>query len=238
MLQDILDPKRANTWSNLNHLSFRACKDWIKTNFKEILSTLHKMPSEPVDPWNILGFACIDKNLYAEAVTIYDELLKITLFIIEIGNENLKNTIDNTVQMLDIAPTIIDYFGLPIPDSYQGKSLLPLIRGESVVSEKYIISETYQKKGLMKRNNDEGYKLLSIRNENWKYIYNEELDEELLFHIKIDPEEKRNLIKEEILKLKEFRRMREIHFQKISAVDELFKISRAINQIDLKKENF
>jgi L-ascorbate metabolism protein UlaG (beta-lactamase superfamily) len=76
MLYDVLDPKRTNTWPNLNRLKYHASKDWLKNNFKELLATLRKLPSDPHDPWNILGYACIDKNLYAEAVTIYDELFK------------------------------------------------------------------------------------------------------------------------------------------------------------------
>jgi len=77
-MQDVLDPKRPNTWTNINRLKYHACKDWIKLNFKELLAALSRMPSDPIDPWNILGYACIDKNLYAEAVTVYDELFKKT----------------------------------------------------------------------------------------------------------------------------------------------------------------
>lgn len=78
MLYDVLDPKRTNTWSNLNRLKYHASKDWLKNNFKELLATLRKLPGNPHDPWNILGYACIDKNLYSEAVTIYDELFNKT----------------------------------------------------------------------------------------------------------------------------------------------------------------
>ncbi len=78
MLHDVLDAKRPNTWANLNRLGYHACKDWIKNNFKELLATLHQLPSEPLDPWKTLGFTCIDKNLYAEAVTVFDELFKKT----------------------------------------------------------------------------------------------------------------------------------------------------------------
>jgi L-ascorbate metabolism protein UlaG (beta-lactamase superfamily) len=74
MYQDVLDAKRHNTWQNLNSLGYNSARKWIKGNFKELLTTLHKLPSQPMDPWNILGFACIDKNLYGEAEKIYNEL--------------------------------------------------------------------------------------------------------------------------------------------------------------------
>lgn len=72
----MLDAKRPNTWANLNRLGYHPCKDWIKKYFKEILATLHSLPGEALDPWKTLGFICIDKNLYAEAVIIFDELFK------------------------------------------------------------------------------------------------------------------------------------------------------------------
>jgi arylsulfatase A-like enzyme len=183
------------------------------------------------------GESFFEHGFFFHQGNIYDELLKIPLFIIEIGSEKVVNTINNTVQIIDIAPTILDYFGFSIPDSFQGMSLLPLIRGDSIERRKYVISETYQNNGIMKRNNKDGYKLLSIRTENWKYIYNEQFDEELLFHLKNDPEERFNLSQEDLPKLMEFKSIRESHFQDISATNELSKISKAISKIDLKNTN-
>jgi len=180
------------------------------------------------------GESFFEHGFFFHQGNIYDELLKIPLFIVEIGNDSAIKTVNNTVQIKDIAPTIIDYFGFSIPDAFQGISLIPLIRGESVEREKYVISETYQKNGIMKRNNKDGYKLFSIRTEDWKYIYNEQFDEELLFHLKSDPEEKVNLNSKEKVKLTEFRRIRDSHFEEITAVDESSKISKAITQIDFK----
>ncbi|MBY9016903.1 MAG: sulfatase-like hydrolase/transferase [Candidatus Lokiarchaeota archaeon] len=183
------------------------------------------------------GESFFEHGFFFHQGNIYDELLKIPLFIVEIGNDNAIKTINNIVQIIDIAPTIIDYFGFSIPDTFQGKSLIPLIRGESIEREKYIISETYQKNGIMKRNGETGYKLLSIRAYGWKYIYNEQFDEELLFYLKSDPEEKVNLITKEIAKLTQFRKIRDSHFEEMTAVDEFSTISKAITKIDFKNIN-
>ena len=180
------------------------------------------------------GESFFEHGFFFHQGNIYDELLKIPLFMVEIGKDSAIKTVNNTAQLIDIAPTIIDYFGFSVPDAFQGISLIPLIRGESVEREKYVISETYQKNGIMKRNNKDGYILLSIRTDNWKYIYNEQLNEELLFHIKIDPKETINLSNEELSKLVEFKSVRESHLQEISVVDELSKISKVVNQIDFK----
>ncbi len=72
----MLDAKRTNTWIYLPQLSRNEQKKWIKTFFKELIHSLQKLTSKNIEPWNILGYTCIDNNLYVEAEKIYDELLK------------------------------------------------------------------------------------------------------------------------------------------------------------------
>ncbi|NQT29953.1 MAG: MBL fold metallo-hydrolase, partial [Candidatus Saganbacteria bacterium] len=74
--QDIIDAKRPNTWRNLTQLSYKNRKEWIENNFKEILASLKKLSSTEMEPWNLLGYMCIDDNLYQEAEIIYDEFFK------------------------------------------------------------------------------------------------------------------------------------------------------------------
>ena len=180
------------------------------------------------------GEAFFEHNIFFHQGNVYDELLKIPLFIVEIGKNNHVKRVESIVQLIDIAPTILDYYGISIPESFQGRSLLPLLKKDFIDREECVISETYQKDGIMKRNGETGYKLISIRSDEWKYIYNEQFDEELLFHLKSDPEEKVNLSTKEKVKLTEFRRIRDSHFEEITAVDESSKISKAITQIDFK----
>jgi ribonuclease BN (tRNA processing enzyme) len=76
MNQDILDVKRPNSWLNLNRLSSRGQKEWLKNNFPELLLALKNLPANDLAPWNLLGYACIDYNLHHEAEQIYDILFK------------------------------------------------------------------------------------------------------------------------------------------------------------------
>ncbi|MFH1541893.1 MAG: MBL fold metallo-hydrolase [bacterium] len=75
-MQEFIDPQRPNTWLNLTRLSHKSRKEWFRLNLKELIKTLHKLPSDNPEPWNILGYACIDSNLYQEAETIYDEFFQ------------------------------------------------------------------------------------------------------------------------------------------------------------------
>src|SRR3989338_6990616 len=75
MQQDIIDVQRPNTWQNLHRLNQRGRKEWIKKNIKEIIKILQQLPAGNIELWNLLGYSCIDDNLYREAELIYDALL-------------------------------------------------------------------------------------------------------------------------------------------------------------------
>ncbi len=175
-----------------------------------------------------------EHGFFGHIGSVFEELLHVPLFIIELGKKSTINKINEIVQLLDIAPTILDYFGIPIPDSFQGKSLLPLVKGNSTSREKYIFSECYQKNGMMRRNRNDGFIMLSIRTDEWKYIFNEEKNKEFLFNLKSDPKEQNNLIDKKTIKLNEFREIRDEHLNSLSILDEKSKIVKSIENLDLK----
>ena len=183
------------------------------------------------------GESFYEHGIFGHQGSVYEEVLKIPLIIAEIGKNNSLNHVQDTVQLIDIAPTILQYFNLDIPRNFQGKSLLATIKGESIDREDLVISECYQKNYSMKRNQREGYILLSIRKNNeWKYIYNEEKEEEFIFNLINDPNEKTNLYGKNKLLLQEFREIKEKHIQKRNeSTKEKSKIINAILKLDLKK---
>ncbi len=177
------------------------------------------------------GESFYEHGLFGHQGTVYDEVLKVPLIITEIGKKAKKSQISNSVQLIDIAPTILDYFGIEIPETFQGTSLLPLIRGKSFKQKKIVISECYQKKGLMKRNKHTGFILLAIRKQEWKYIFDEEKKTEFLFNIDEDPQEKNNLIEKNFEKLAEFHVIRDYHLNKTNSLfEETSKIVKAIDR--------
>ncbi|KKK44396.1 MAG: hypothetical protein Lokiarch_18620, partial [Candidatus Lokiarchaeum sp. GC14_75] len=183
------------------------------------------------------GESFYEHGIFGHQGSVYEEVLKIPLIIAEIGKNNSLNHVQDTVQLIDIAPTILEYFDLDIPRNFQGKSLLATIKGEPIDREDLVISECYQKNYSMKRNQREGYILLSIRKNNeWKYIYSEEKEEEFIFNLINDPNEKTNLSGKKKLLLQEFREIKEKHIQKRNeSTKEKSKIINAILKLDLKK---
>jgi len=178
------------------------------------------------------GESLLDFGLTGHQGSIHDDLLKIPLFIIEIGKKKNKSTINDIAQSIDIPCTILDYYGIEIPETYRGKSLIPLLRDSPIKNESFIISECFQKGGLLKRNTKEGYKLISIKANKFKYIFDEERDKEFLFDIQSDPSEKKNLVEKFPSKLDEFRRIKDDHLQEVfQSSDEKLKIIRAISTL-------
>ncbi len=163
---------------------------------------------------------------------VYDELLKVPLLITEFGNNQKMQIFNERVELIDLAPTILDYFNIKVPDYFLGKSLLPLIRNKSFDERDFLISECYQKDGKMKRNGTEGYKLLTIRKFPWKYIYNEQKDKDLLFNLERDPKEEKDLSLVKPKKLEEFKRIRKKYLKKVNSLKEKRKINLILKKIN------
>jgi len=182
------------------------------------------------------GESFYEHGLFGHQGSVYDEVLKIPLMIIELGKNSIKKKVQEMVQLIDLTPTILEYFSLEIPENFQGVSLLPMIKDESIKMKDFVISECYQKSGLMKRNRKEGFILLAIRNQGWKYIFDEENNAEYLFNLKIDPQEKNNMINKNPEKLSEFRTIKQYHLKKITETyEEKLKITKSIDKLVLDK---
>lgn len=179
------------------------------------------------------GESFYEHGFFNHQGNIFDELLKVPLFIIDLGEATNIKKIDKTVQLIDIGPTILDYFSIDIPEYFQGKTLLPLLKGKTMDRKPLVISECYQKDGKMKKNEKEGFKLISLRTNEWKYIFDEEKNNEYLFHIKIDPNEEDNLVNREFSKFNEFRMIKDYHLHKIIETNEKTMIIKAIDKIDI-----
>ena len=89
---------------------------------------------------------------------------------------------------IDIAPTLLALAGLPVPESCQGRSLVPLLRAEPVCWRRdFLCEHHFAHPGIPK---SEG-----LRTEKWKYFryYQEEPPYEALYDLETDPGERTNL---------------------------------------------
>ena len=118
-------------------------------------------------------------------VFLYETTLHVPLLLAGPGIP-VGTTVQAPVRTIDLAPTLLDLVGLPIDTASQGRSLTPLLLGESMGAEPAHI--------FMESEFGEihyGWSpLLGIRVGEWKYI---QAPIPELFHLGDDPHETRNL---------------------------------------------
>ena len=109
---------------------------------------------ERLKAWNLYDNAMIiltadhgeelyDHECFGHGWTVYNEVAHIPLIFKLPGNSAAGQRISSLIRQIDIAPTIIDYLGIDIPDSIEGESFLNLIaNGQYDQSEMRMITET------------------------------------------------------------------------------------------------
>ena len=169
---------------------FLGCNSFVDYEMGRVLDVIkEKMPNAMViytsDHGDMLGA----HRLFSKNAAIYDEVTNIPLIIK--GGEKGK-VITTPASHIDIAPTVMDYFGLHIPKLLEGKSMLPQIYDTTIK----INSEVYTEFTRYEIDHD-GFGGLQIMrgviSENYKLAINL-LDKDEFYDLKKDPDEMVNEI--------------------------------------------
>jgi arylsulfatase A-like enzyme len=92
---------------------------------------------------------------------------------------------DSFVTLADIAPTLLDVAGVPVPDNLTGRSMVPFLRGET--------PEEWPDAFYSQMNAVElYYTQRAVQTHDWKYVYNG-FDFDELYDLRNDPHETVNL---------------------------------------------
>jgi len=110
---------------------------------------------------------------------LYEHTVKVPLIFSGPGIPAGK-TVDAFAYLFDVYPTICELANLNVPESLQGKSLAPVIRGQSetVRDSIFLFYKKIQR---------------AVRRENWKLIRYPQINRTQLFNLKDDPYETRDL---------------------------------------------
>ena len=134
------------------------------------------------------GWYLGDLGLYDKRF-MYEPGLRVPLLVRGPGIR-AGSTPDQFVANIDLAPTFLDLAGLPIPDSMQGRSLAPILHGESPQDwRQSVYYRYYHSPGH--HNTAQHY---GVRTRTHKLIYYWEKDGWELFDLRQDPEEQHNLL--------------------------------------------
>ncbi|MCG9126020.1 arylsulfatase [Candidatus Poribacteria bacterium] len=101
-----------------------------------------------------------------------------------------ENICHSPVGLQDIMPTILDAADIEIPDTCTGKSLLPIMKGESDGVREYLHGEH---SGCYENRHGNHY----LVDEQYKYIWYSQTGQEHLFDLANDPHETRDLAKQD-----------------------------------------
>lgn len=119
----------------------------------------------------------------------YEESARMPLIVRWPAATNRGAVCTKLVQNLDFAPTFLDLAGVTPPATMQGRSLVPLLRGESPADWRTsILYHYYEYPGTHATPRQVG-----VRTDRWKLIHYYQLGEWELFDLERDPRETRNL---------------------------------------------
>lgn len=149
------------------------------------------------------GDAFGEHGFFTHSFAPYEELIRVPLIIRFPKSFSAGKMVKRQVRLIDVMPTILDFLKIKTDSKLSGFSLLNYLdnkqeRGHEIDYPKYAISEIYNRK--------DGLDALSIRTEQFKYIHYEDRNDEL-YDLKLDPKEKKNIIKLKPEVADEFRQM-------------------------------
>lgn len=160
-------------------------------SLNELLKSLHLDDNTIIIYTGDNGYALNERQLAGKWFG-WDEDLRVPLIIKDPRNPKHKE-ISEFALNIDIAPTILDFAGLPIPAGYQGSSLIPLIGAEEVDEwrDEFFFEHMYQPKRAPIP------PMYGLRTAHWKFVNFYKNDYVQLYDLENDPLETTNLAYEE-----------------------------------------
>ena len=130
-----------------------------------------------------------DHGIYLKGPYFYDCLTRVPLMIRWPQHFKAGHKVEALVEMVDLAPSLLEAAGIPKPAGVQGRSLLPLLKGSSDTHRDSVYMEFY--------NANFSYPippmLSSVRTKEWKLNFCDHAQYGELYDLRADPGEFRNL---------------------------------------------
>jgi len=189
------DERKDEATKNKFEKDFLRCVKSLDRSVGKIIQTLQELN---MDKNTVIFYLSDHGYLWGEhglggKWLLYEESIRVPIIIRIPGiPDTLQGIkIDNLALNIDIAPTILDFAGIPIPSEMDGISLYPYLCGRPAQLRKDFFMEHVE---IV----DVDYPIpdsRGVRSDEWKYIryVNREPEVEELYHLKADPFESHNL---------------------------------------------
>jgi len=135
---------------------------------------------------------------------IYSPVTRIPM-IIRFPESRLSGRLDPVVESIDLMPTLLDYTAIAIPEMAQGRSLLPMLKGEEWTPKFAITESPYRGRRL------------GAASELFRLLLTKKPDESELFNYREDPLEQRDLTRTHHDQTRDLRLALEEWQEKVSA---------------------
>ena len=90
---------------------------------------------------------------------MFEEAVRAALLVRHPARVKAGTTTEALVEFVDLAPTLLEFCGLPVPPEMQGRSLGKVLRGETTTHRPHVIAEYSENEEAM------------IRTDRWKLMY-------------------------------------------------------------------
>ena len=133
-----------------------------------------------------------DHGIFLKGPYMYDPLVRVPLILCWPGHFKNGLKSEALVELIDLAPTILQAVGIPVPIRMQGRSFLEICKGEAdpSVHKSHIYSEYYN--AMVKHRNPTPY-LTMFRDNRYKIVAYSFMDSGELYDMESDPDELDNL---------------------------------------------
>jgi arylsulfatase A-like enzyme len=131
--------------------------------------------------------------------SMYDLMIRVPLLMRLPGRLRAGTVVEQQIELIDVAPTVLDLLGMAAPRTMQGTSLTPLIDGATGRAKDWALSEA----------TSEGDELKSLRTEDFKYVMAGQVRDgnrsgvppvikrEMLYDLRADPDERQPIVDRE-----------------------------------------
>ncbi len=139
------------------------------------------------------GEGLYDHGEAGHVTSAYQELIRVPLILSGPGVPSGVR-VDDAVQLIDIAPTVLDLLGLEIPGDFQGRSLVPLLEGSSLPSRHAFSASSWDRSLDFVRRKPHSITAATVH-DGKKLIRNigEAVNETEFYNIEVDPRERSKL---------------------------------------------
>lgn len=187
---DVPDPIPDTVARELIH-GYYACVSYVDAQIARVLKAFEEkglLDNTIIVLWGDHGFKLGHHGEWAKHTNLERDA-RVPLMIRLPGQKTAGSKTDSIVELVDLFPTLCEAAGLDIPDTAEGRSLLPILGNPKAKVRDFALSQYPHEKCM-------GY---SIRTANWRYtewrrIWNGKVQARELYDLENNPIEKENVL--------------------------------------------